>query len=232
MPVAIVTGASRGFGRAVAAELAAVGWGLVIDARHRGPLDDVAEGLRQGGAVVRTVTGDVTESDHRQVLVRTAEELGSLDLLVNNAGALGPSPLPAVERIPLDQLAQLFAVNVLAPLGLVQLSLPLLRKSGGAVVAVTSDAAREQYEGWAGYGASKSALEQIHNVLEVEAPETHVYRFDPGDMRTRMHQDAFPGEDISDRPGPEIAAAGLVRLVMAEPESGRYRAAQFTEVPA
>jgi NAD(P)-dependent dehydrogenase (short-subunit alcohol dehydrogenase family) len=232
MPVAIVTGASRGLGRAVAAELAAAGWALVIDARHSGPLDEVADGLRLNGALVRAVPGDVTEPDHQQVLVRTAEELGGLDLLVNNAGALGPSPLPAVERLPLDQLAQLFAVNVLAPLGLVQLSLSLLRDAGGAVVAVTSDAATEQYEGWAGYGATKAALEQIHNVLEVEAPEIRVYRFDPGDMRTRMHQDAFPGEDISDRPGPEIAATGLVRLVMASPASGRYRAAQFVEVPA
>ena len=232
MPVAIVTGASRGLGRAVAAELAAGGWALVIDARHRETLERVATDLRGKGALVRDISGDVTLPEHRRRLVTAAEELGGLDLLVNNAGGLGPSPLPPVESLPLDELRQLFAVNVLAPLGLVQLSLPFLRASSGTVVAVTSDAALEQYEGWAGYGATKAALEQLHHVLEAEAPDVHVYRFDPGDMRTQMHQDAYPGEDISDRPEPDRAAAALVRLVGSAPPSGRYRAAQFAEVPA
>jgi NAD(P)-dependent dehydrogenase (short-subunit alcohol dehydrogenase family) len=232
MPVAIVTGASQGLGRAVAAELAAAGWGLVIDARHRASLDLVASRLRLGGAVVEAVPGDVTDPEHRRNVVEAARLLGGLDLLVNNAGGLGPSPMPPVERLSLEELAQLFAVNVLAPLGLVQLSLPLLGEGGGAVVAVTSDAAVEQYEGWAGYGASKAALEQLHNVLAVEAPAIRVYRFDPGDMRTQMHQDAFPDEDISDRPLPEAAASSLLRLLDASPPSGRYRAAQFAEVPA
>lgn len=232
MPVAIVTGASRGLGRAVASELAAAGWALVIDARHRGALERVAADLRGKGAPVWDISGDVTRPEHRRRLVTAAEELGGLDLLVNNAGGLGPSPPPPVESQPLDELGQLFAVNVLAPLGLVQLSLPFLRASGGAVVAVTSDAALEQYEGWAGYGATKAALEQLHHVLEAEAPDVHVYRFDPGDMRTQMHQDAYPGEDISDRPEPDGAAAALVRLVGSAPPSGRYSAAQFAEVPA
>lgn len=232
MPVAIVTGASRGFGLAVARQLGAAGWSLVIDARHRDPLAEAAAGLRRSGVVVRADPGDVTDPGHRRALVAAARELGGLDLLVNNAGALGPSPLPAVARLPLDELAQLFAVNVLAPLGLVQLSLPLLAGTGGAVVAVTSDAAVERYEGWAGYGATKAALEQLHHVLEVEQPAVRVYRFDPGDMRTRMHQAAFPGEDISDRPPPDVAAAALVRLVGAAPPSGRYQAARSAEVVA
>jgi NAD(P)-dependent dehydrogenase (short-subunit alcohol dehydrogenase family) len=230
MPVAIVTGASRGFGRALAEKLAAARWELVIDARHRAALDEAAVCLRSTGAVVRAVAGDITDLQHRLALLAAAKELGGLDLLVNNAGALGPSPLPSVEHFPLDELAQLFAVNVVGPLGLVQLSLPLLGQAGGAVVAVTSDAALEQYEGWAGYGATKAALEQLHNVLEIEAPKIRVYRFDPGDMRTEMHQNAFPGEDISDRPSPEMAAAALMRLVETAPPSGRYRATELAEV--
>jgi NAD(P)-dependent dehydrogenase (short-subunit alcohol dehydrogenase family) len=232
MPVAIVTGASRGLGRALAAELAAASWALVVDARHDEDLQVAADALRRDGAVVRSVAGDVTDAEHRRALLSAAEELGGLDVLVNNAGALGPSPLPTVEAYPLDALAALFAVNVVAPIGLVQLALPLLGESGGAVVAVTSDAAVEQYQGWAGYGATKAALEQLHHVLEVEAPKVRVYRFDPGDMCTQMHQDAFPGEDISDRPEPELAAAALRRLIEIAPPSGRYRATEFAEVTA
>jgi NAD(P)-dependent dehydrogenase (short-subunit alcohol dehydrogenase family) len=232
MSVAIVTGASRGLGRAVAHELATSGWSLVIGARHRGPLDEVVADLRRGGAVVRAVPGDITDPEHRRAIVAAAEELGGLDLLVNNAGGLGPSPLPPLVDLPLDELSRLFDVNVVAQLGLVQLSLPLLRERGGAVVAVTSDAAVEPYEGWGAYGASKAALEQLNHVLEVEAPEVRVYRFDPGDMRTQMHQEAFPGEDISDRPEPEDAAAALVNLLRNAPPSGRYGVAQFSEAPA
>jgi NAD(P)-dependent dehydrogenase (short-subunit alcohol dehydrogenase family) len=232
MPVAIVTGASRGLGKALAVELADAGWSLVVDARNRGALDDVADGLRRSGALVRACAGDVADAEHRRALLDAAEQLGGVDLLVNNAGGLGPSPLPPVARLKVDDLAQLFAVNVLAPLALVQLCLPLLEAAGGTTVAVTSDAAVEQYEGWAGYGATKAALEQLHNVLEREAPRVRVYRFDPGDMRTTMHQDAFPDEDISDRPPPEAAAASLMRLITAAPPSGRYRAAQFARVPA
>lgn len=232
MPVAIVTGASRGLGLALAGRLAAAGWALVLDGRHGGPLEELSAFLDGAPAPVRVVQGDVTDASHREALIAEAEGLGGLDLLVNNAGGLGPSPLPRVERIPLAALAELFEVNVLAPLALVQLGLPLLARSGGAVVAVTSDAAVEQYEGWSAYGATKAALEQLHNVLEVEVPSIRVYRFDPGDMRTQMHQDAFPGEDISDRPPPEVAAAALLRLIEGSPPSGRYRAAELSEVPA
>jgi NAD(P)-dependent dehydrogenase (short-subunit alcohol dehydrogenase family) len=229
MSVAIVTGASRGLGQAVAHHLATSGWALVIDGRQRGHLDAVAADLRRHGAVVRAVPGDITDLEHRRTIVAAARELGGLDVLVNNAGGLGPSPLPALEHFPLDELSRLFEVNVVAQLGLVQLSLPLLSEAHGAVVAVTSDAAVEAYEGWGGYGATKAAFEQLHHVLAVEAPKVRVYRFDPGDMRTQMHQDAFPGEDISDRPTPDVAAAALMRLLETAPPSGRYEAAQFSE---
>lgn len=152
--------------------------------------------------------------------------------MVNNAGGLGPSPLPAVARTDPAAVAALFDVNVVAPLALVQLALPDLRAAGGAVVAVTSDAATEAYPGWAGYGATKAALEQLHHVLAAEEPGLRVYRFDPGDMRTDMHQAAFPGEDISDRPEPDVAATALVRLVESGRPSGRYRAEELAEVPA
>ncbi|HLX89669.1 MAG TPA: SDR family NAD(P)-dependent oxidoreductase [Acidimicrobiales bacterium] len=232
MPVAIVTGASMGLGRAVAHALADEGWGLVIDARHDGPLADTAGELASRGATVRALPGDIADGAHRQDLIDAATRLGSLEALVNNAGTLGPSPLPALEHLAPAALEEVLRVNVVAPLALAQLALPHLRRSGGALVAVTSDAAVEAYEGWGGYGASKAALEQLHHVLAVEAPAVRVYRFDPGDMRTQMHQDAFPGEDISDRADPSVAAASLVRLLSDSPPSGRYRAADFAEVPA
>ena len=237
MPVAIVTGASRGLGRAVAEELARRGWSLVVDARHGAALEELARRLEAAGAVVRAVAGDVTDAGHRRRLVDEAAALGSLELVVNNAGALGPSPLPRLAELPVDALGPLMAVNVAAPLALVQSALPLLRRSRGTVVAVTSDAAVEGYEGWGVYGASKAALEQLHRVLAVEEPDVRVIVFDPGDMRTRMHQDAFPGEDISDRPEPSVAAAALGRLVESAAAGGRHRAADHApalpaEVPA
>ena len=173
------------------------------------------------------MAGDVADADHRAALVATATELGRLDLLVNNASVLGPSPQPALADYPLDVLGDLYRVNVLAPLGLVQAALPLLRASGGTIVNVTSDAAVEGYEGWGGYGSSKAALEQLSNVLAAEQPELRVYWFDPGDMRTAMHQEAFPGEDISDRPEPESVVPALQRLLAERPPSGRYRAADL-----
>ena len=231
MPIAVVTGASRGLGRALARSLAADGWSLVVDARHGAELAHAAAELEALGAEVRAVTGDVGDVEHRHALVDAAASLGGLDLLVNNAGTLGPSPLPPLADVAVDVLGQVLAVNTLAPLALVQEALPLLRRCGGVVVAVTSDAAVEAYEGWGAYGASKAALEQLHHVLAAELPELRVYRFDPGDMRTQMHQDAFPGEDISDRPEPEEAAAALRRLLDSAPPSGRYRAAELVEVP-
>jgi len=225
MGVALVTGASEGFGKALATRLAADGWEVVVDGRRPAPLAAVADGLAAGGATVRAVPGDVADPAHRRALLAAATELGGLDLLVNNAGSLGPSPLPRLERLDPAALADLVAVNVLAPLALVQEALPLLRAAHGVVVAVTSDAAVEAYEGWGAYGASKAALEQLHRVLSVEEREVRVLCFDPGDMRTRMHQEAFPGEDISDRPDPDVAAAALQRLLAQAPPSGRYRAA-------
>jgi NAD(P)-dependent dehydrogenase (short-subunit alcohol dehydrogenase family) len=228
MPVAIITGASRGFGRAVAQELGREGWKLVIDARGLDALRRIADELVAAGVDVVAVPGDVASADHRAAVVDAAASLGGLDLLVNNASVLGPSPQPTLDRYPLDVLEDVLRVNVLAPLGLIQRALPLLAASSGTIVDVTSDAAVEGYEGWGGYGASKAALDQLGNVLAAEQPSLRVYRFDPGDMRTQMHQDAFPGEDISDRPEPETVVPALLRLLHERPASGRYRATDLT----
>jgi NAD(P)-dependent dehydrogenase (short-subunit alcohol dehydrogenase family) len=227
MPVAIVTGASRGFGRAVASDLAKEGWSLVIDGRREGPLDEVSRSLEALGVPVTSIAGDVTDPGHVAALVDAAAALGGLDLVVNNASTLGPSPLPSLDRYPLDALRRVFEVNVFAPLALIQAALPLLRRAGGTVVSVSSDAAVEAYEGWGGYGSSKAALDQLHRVLAAEQPDLHIYQFDPGDMRTEMHQAAFPGEDISDRPEPESAVPPLRRLLDSGAPSGRYRADEW-----
>jgi len=226
MPVAIITGASRGFGRATAAALADRGWALVLDARGADDLAAAADELR-GRTTVTALAGDVAEAEHRADLVAAALGLGGLDLLVNNASSLGPSPLPALATFPLDALSDLFETNVVGPLGLVQAALPHLRAAGGTIVNITSDAAVEGYEGWGGYGASKAALDQVGRVLAAEEPGVRVYTFDPGDMRTQMHQDAFPGEDISDRPEPETVVPALLQLLDARPAGGRYRASHL-----
>jgi NAD(P)-dependent dehydrogenase (short-subunit alcohol dehydrogenase family) len=225
MSTGIVTGASRGLGLAVARELSRRGWTLAVDARDADALRAATAGLP--GVVA--VPGDVADSAHREALVAAA---GSpLDLLVNNASLLGPSPLPPLASYPLAELARVYEANVLAPLALVQLALPRLAP-GAAVVAVTSDAAVEAYEGWGGYGSSKAALEQLTAVLAAEQPALRVYTVDPGDMRTRMHQDAFPGEDISDRPPPEESVPGLLALIEGTLPSGRYRARDLAGVTA
>jgi NAD(P)-dependent dehydrogenase (short-subunit alcohol dehydrogenase family) len=216
-----------GFGRAFAEELASDGWDLVIDARHRAPLEAAAADLRRHGGKVVAIAGDVTDPAHRRELVEAASSLGAVRLLVNNASTLGPTPLPRLADVPLDALTDVYATNVVAPLALVQLALPALTEAGGTVVDITSDAAVEGYEGWGGYGSSKAALDQLGNVLAAEHPDLRVYSFDPGDMRTQMHQDAFPGEDISDRPEPEQVAPVLRRLVAESPPSGRYRTADL-----
>jgi NAD(P)-dependent dehydrogenase (short-subunit alcohol dehydrogenase family) len=216
MPVAIITGASRGLGLALARGLAEAGWRLVVDARD-------AAALSSARLDAVTVPGDVTDPSHRAALVAAASRLGGVDLLVNNAGILGPSPQPAVASYPLDALREVYEVNVLAPLGLIQLALPDLRARSGAVVNVTSDAAVEAYEGWGGYGSAKAALDQAGAVLAAEEPAVRVWRVDPGDLRTRMHQEAFPGEDISDRPLPETVVPAFVELVTTRPASGRVR---------
>ena len=229
MPVAIVTGASRGLGFELARSLSADGWDLVIDARDPEALGAAAEQLASVG-VVRAIPGDVADPGHRADLVTAATELGGIDLLVNNASVLGPSPQPRLADYPLDVLAHVYAVNILAPLALAQLALHQLRDRFGTIVNITSDAAVEPYEGWGGYGSSKAALEQVGNVLAAEEPIVHVYTFDPGDMRTQMHQEAFPDEDISDRPEPATVVPALRRLLFDRPASGRYRGADLTAV--
>ena len=226
MAVALITGASRGFGLAVARTLAERGWNLVLDARGADALYAVAAEL-DALTTVRAIPGDVTDPAHREALVAAAWDLGGLDLLVNNASVLGPSPQPALADYPLDVLREVYDVNVVAPLALAQQALPLLRANNGVVVNITSDAAVEPYEGWGGYGSSKAALEQWGNILGAEEPAVRVYTFDPGDMRTQMHQDAFPGEDISDRPLPESVVPSFVALLEERPASGRYRAAEL-----
>jgi NAD(P)-dependent dehydrogenase (short-subunit alcohol dehydrogenase family) len=219
-PTALITGASRGLGRALAGALAARGWRLLVDARTPGSL--AAE--LPGAAVV---AGDVTDPGHRDALAAAAGMLGRLDLLVNNASDLGPSPLPALAHYPLDALRRVYETDVVAPLALVQLLAPQLRAAGGIVVNVSSDAATGPYPGWGGYGSAKAALDQLSAVLAAEEPGLRVYAVDPGDMRTGMHQAAFPGEDITDRPEPAAVVPALLRLLDARPPSGRYRAADW-----
>jgi NAD(P)-dependent dehydrogenase (short-subunit alcohol dehydrogenase family) len=223
-PVAVVTGASRGLGRAVARELAARGWAVVVDARDAAALHRTAAEL---GGRVMAVPGDVADPAHRRSLADVVARLGRLDLLVNNASALGPSPLPTLDRYPLAELERVLAVNMVAPLGLTQVMLPALQATSGAVIDVTSDAAVEPYMGWGGYGASKAGLDQLSAVLAAEQTAIRVYAFDPGDMRTQMHQEAYPGEDISDRPEPETVVPALLQLIDERPPSGRYRAADL-----
>jgi NAD(P)-dependent dehydrogenase (short-subunit alcohol dehydrogenase family) len=221
MPLALITGASRGFGLALAKGLAGRGWRLIVDARDGRELAAAAGAIGTG---VTAVAGDVSDPAHRSDLAGAVARAGGLDLLVNNASTLGPSPLPGLDRYPPDALEQVFRVNAMAPLALIQELLPHL-SPGAAIVNITSDAAVEAYEGWGGYGASKAALDQITAVLAAEQPGLRVYSFDPGDMRTAMHQEAFPGENISDRPEPETVVPALLRLLDASPPSGRYRSA-------
>ena len=225
MPTAIVTGASRGLGLALSRALAERGWRLVIDAREAAPLEAAAAELPDAVAL----PGDVSDPSHRRALVEAAG--GRVDLLVNNASLLGPSPQPALADYPLDVLEHVYRVNVLAPLALIQLALPHLGERG-RIVNVTSDAAAEPYEGWGGYGSSKAALEQLTAILAAEHPDRRIYAIDPGDMNTRMHQEAFPGEDISDRSPPEERVPGLLALVEGDLPSGRYSAGALLEARA
>ncbi len=213
---AIVTGGSRGLGLALVADLAGDGWRVVTDARDGHALSDAVGDLP--GVVA--VPGDLADEPHRRALVQATGDT-PLDAVVLNAGILGPSPQPPLADYPLDVLSRVYEVNVLAQLGLLQLALPRLRP-GGVIVAITSDAAREPYPGWGGYGSAKAALEQLVSILGAERPDLRIYAADPGDMRTRMHADAFPGEDISDRPPPEVAVPGLRHLLDGQLSSGRY----------
>ena len=227
-PTALITGGSKGLGRALARALGERGWHLVLDARDPTALESVAAEIPS--ALV--VPGDVTDAAHRDVLTASIATLGRLDLLVNNASDLGPSPLPALAGYPLDALRTVYETDVVAPVALTQLLLPRLRAVNGTVVNVSSDAAVEAYPTWGGYGSAKAALDHLSAVLAVEEPELRVYAVDPGDMRTDMHQAAFPGEDISDRPAPDAVVPALLRLLDERPASGRYRAAEWTAVTA
>ena len=230
MPVALITGASAGLGLATARALAVRHWTLIIDARGGDTLDRAAAALAATTEVV-AIAGDVADPDHRRALADAVAQAGELDLLVNNASYLGPSPQPPLADYPLDVLERVYQVDVFAPLALTQHLLPQLAARRGAVVNVSSDAAVEAYPGWGGYGSAKAALDQLTAILAAEHPDLAVYAFDPGDMRTAMHQAAFPGEDISDRPEPETVAPALLRLLDTRPGSGRYRAADLA-VPA
>lgn len=220
--VALVTGGSRGLGLALARALAARGWRLIIDARGAGALEAARAELAETTKVI-ALPGDVTDAAHRQALAQAARSLGGLDLLVNNASMLGPSPQPLLLDYPLDQLARVYQTNLFAPLALIQATQGQLR-AGACIINISSDAAVEAYAGWGGYGSSKAALEQLTAILAAERPSLRVYWVDPGDMRTQMHQEAFPGEDISDRPPPSASVPGLLALIDGELPSGRYQA--------
>ncbi|HEV3378033.1 MAG TPA: SDR family oxidoreductase [Thermoleophilaceae bacterium] len=224
MPVGIITGASRGLGLALMRALAERGWRLVVDARGGDALEEATAGLER----IVAIAGDVADPGHRRELVEAAGE--RIDLLVNNASLLGPSPQPPLADYPLAELERVYQVNLLAPLALIQLALPRL-VPGAAILDITSDAAVEAYEGWGGYGSSKAALEQLTAILAAENPALRVYSVDPGDMRTQMHQEAFPGEDISDRPPPEESVPGLLALIEGSEPNGRYQARTLAASP-
>lgn len=232
MPTAIITGASRGLGLALSRALAERGWNLVVDARGGNALRAATANLAAsaaGGGEVVALAGDVADDAHRHELVDAAVGLGGIDLLVNNASLLGPSPQPPLAKYPLDEFAKVYEVNVTAPLALIQLALPVLVQSPqGAVLNVTSDAGVEGYEGWGGYGSSKAALEQLSKILAVEVPTVRVWWVDPGDMNTQMHREAEPGVDLSHLPGPEASAPAFLRLVEEETAPfGRFEARQL-----
>lgn len=222
---ALITGASRGLGLALARELAERNWNLIVNARGARELEAAHRQLSQLTQVT-AVPGDITSHTHRQALAVAAEGMGGLDAVVNNAGILGPSPQPALLDYPLDVLEQVYRTNVVAQLGVLQAVRRWLKR-GARIVNVTSDAGVEAYEGWGGYGSSKAALEHLSAILAAENPEYRVYWVDPGDMRTQMQQDAFPGEDISDRPLPETSVPGFVALLEGDWPSGRYQASKL-----
>ena len=225
MPTAIITGASRGLGLALARALDERGWRLVLDARGADALEAATSELSNAVAL----PGDVADPRHRSALIALAGP--QIDLLINNASILGPSPQPELAKYPLDVLAEVFRVNTIAPLALTQLALPHI-PDGGTIINVTSDAGIEAYDGWGGYGSSKAAFEQWTAILGVERPHLRIYAIDPGDMRTQMHQDAFPGEDISDRALPEESVPAFLALLDGQLANGRYRAHDLTPAAA
>jgi NAD(P)-dependent dehydrogenase (short-subunit alcohol dehydrogenase family) len=231
MPTALITGGTRGLGRALVDHLTSEGWTVVFDARRARDVESTVVALRDGriGDPIG-VPGDITEAAHRHELVAALGGRG-LDLLVNNAGSLGPTPLPRLIDLGTSDLEDILAANTVATLAVFQAVADRLERTRGVVVNITSDAAVEGYGGWGGYGASKAALDQISKVLSVEHPDLRIYSFDPGDMRTDMHQAAFPGEDITDRPSPQAIVPSLMRLLEQRPPSGRYAAAEISTRP-
>jgi len=225
---ALITGASRGLGLALARGLAGEGWALIIDARGAEDLETARAELADLTRVV-AIPGDVRDEEHRRALADAARDAGGLDALVNNASILGPSPQPELLDYPPDVLEEVYRANTIAPLALIQ-SVRRELKPGARILNITSDAAVEPYEGWGGYGSSKAALEQLSNILAAENPDLRVYWTDPGDMRTRMHQEAFPDEDISDRPLPQESVPGLIELLEGDLPSGRYQARSLIHV--
>lgn len=219
---ALITGASRGLGLALARQLAQHHWTLIIDARGAQALEAARAELSKLTRVV-AIPGDVTDAAHRQALAEVARSVGGLDAIVNNASTLGPSPQPNLLEYPLDVLERVYRTNVIAPLALIQ-AVQHEFKPSACIINITSDAGVEAYPGWGGYGSSKAALEQLSNVLAAEIPSLRVYWVDPGDMRTQMQQEAFPGEDISDRPLPEVSVPGLLALLTGNQPAGRYAA--------
>jgi NAD(P)-dependent dehydrogenase (short-subunit alcohol dehydrogenase family) len=227
MKNALITGASRGLGFALARQLTEKGWGLIIDGRGKKALKQIGHVLSAKTKVI-AISGDIAAESHRKKLAKAASELGGLDALINNASFLGPSPQPSLLEYPLDVLEQVYHTNVIAPLGLIQVLRSTL-KPDACVINVTSDAGVEAYAGWGGYGSSKAALEHLSHILAEENPSLRVYWVDPGDMRTQMQQEAFPDEDISDRPLPEESVPGLLTLIEGQLPSGRYRARELVE---
>ena len=227
MKNALITGASRGLGLALVRQLAQNGWRLIIDARGKKALEQVHAELSPQTKVI-SIPGDVTAKSHHKKLLKAAQELGGLDVLVNNASLLGPSPQPALLDYPLDVLQEVYRANVFAPLAIIQTVRSTL-KPDACIINVTSDAGVEAYGGWGGYGSSKAALEHLSHILAEENPGWRVYWVDPGDMRTQMQQEAFPDEDISDRPLPEESVPGLLTLIEGQWPSGRYRARELVE---
>jgi NAD(P)-dependent dehydrogenase (short-subunit alcohol dehydrogenase family) len=224
--VAVVTGASRGLGAALSRQLVRDGWAVMIDARGAKSLDTVRGDLAALGKVV-AIPGDVADPGHRQALAEAARELGGVDLVVNNASILGPSPQPVLLDYPLDVFEQVYKVNLFAPLGILQTLKPFL-KDKAMVINITSDAGVEAYPGWGGYGSSKAALEHLSAVLATEMPDWRIYWVDPGDMQTQMQQEAFPNEDISDRLPPEAVVPGFLKLINGDYASGRYKAKELS----
>ncbi len=228
MSTAIITGASRGLGFALARALAHRGYKLILDARGADALAQARQELGQITEVV-AIAGDVSDHAHRRALIESAG--GRVDLLVNNASALGPSPLPELCDYPLSELERVYRVNVVSPLAMIQGTLPRLA-SGAKILNLSSDTAVEPYRGWGGYGSSKAALDQLTAILAAERPDLGVYAVDPGDMRTAMHRRAFPGQDISDRPPPEASVPGLLKLIDGALPSGRYSVRELTAPPS